>query len=115
MSRRSARYQEQISGRPVSESYIVRGVRFDGFKKGMLREAKGRGYANKFFDDLRPRPWFKKGAENLVSQAQRQTAVANGTPIRWHVAESKAADAIRKLLENAGVRGIEVVHTPALP
>jgi hypothetical protein len=115
MSRRSARYQEQISGRPASESYVVRGVRFDGFKKGVLREAKGRGYANKFFDSLEPRRWFAKGAESLRDQALRQSRAANGVPIRWHVAESKAADAIRKILKEARVKGIEVVHTPALP
>jgi hypothetical protein len=115
MSRRAARYQEQISGRPVNESYVVRGVRFDGYENGVLLEAKGPGYANKFTRELDPKPWFTKGARSLVDQAQRQLQVANGTPIRWHVAESKAAEAIRELLNNAGMHGIEVVHTPVLP
>jgi hypothetical protein len=115
MSRRAARYQEQVSGQPVDQSYLVRGVRFDGFKDGVLLEAKGPGYTNKFTDKLAPKPWFSKGARNLVDQALRQLKVANGTPIRWHVAEAKVVEAIRKLFKDKGVHGIEVVHTPVLP
>jgi hypothetical protein len=115
MSRRSARYQEQITGRPVTECYEVRGVRFDGHDRGVLLEAKGRGYANKFTDTLEPRRWFKTGAQKLVDQAERQVKAANGMPIRWHVAEAKAAEAIRKLLSKRNIQGIEVVHTPVVP
>jgi len=115
MSRRAARYQEQISGRPMGESYIVRGVRFDGFKDGVLLEAKGLGYANKFTAQMSPKKWFTKGAEGLRDQAVRQSLAANGVPIRWHVAEAKAADAIRAILKKAEVYGIDVIHTPVLP
>ncbi len=122
MSKRSARYQEQITGHSSSEAYWVGGkdlksggVKLDGFKDGTLLDAKGPGYANKFTAALEPKPWFKdSGARQLVEQARRQLNAAKGVPIRWHVAEKKAADAIRKLLEDAKVRGIEVVHTPAL-
>jgi hypothetical protein len=122
MSKRSARYQEQISGQPVSEAYWVGGVgrnsggvKFDGFKPEVLLEAKGPGYANKFDDKLNPKKWFApSGAKQLIDQAQRQFNAAKGVPIRWHVAEKKAADAIQKLLNDANVKGIEVVHTPAL-
>lgn len=115
MSRRAARYQEQLSGRPVGESYTVRGVRFDGYKDGVLLEAKGLGYANKFTGTLEPQKWFTKGAKNLADQARRQSIAAKGIPIRWHVAESKVAEALRKLFARAEVHGIEIVHTPALP
>jgi len=115
MSRRAARYQEQISGRPVNESYITRGVRFDGYKDGVLLEAKGPGYANKFNKDLSSKRWFAKGSQNLIEQARRQLRAANGNPIRWHVAEAKAADAIRKLLTGKNILQIEIVHTPILP
>ncbi len=122
MSKRSARYQEQITGHSSSEAYWVGGkdvksggVKLDGFKDETLLDAKGPGYANKFNDNLTPKKWFKEsGARQLVEQAKRQLKAAPGVPIRWHVAEEKAADAIRKLLEGAKVRGIEVVHTPAL-
>ena len=122
MSARAARYQEQVTGRPVTDAYWVRGVgrksggiKFDDFRNGVLVDAKGPGYANKFADDLTPRQWFRNsGAQELVQQARRQEGVANGISIRWHVAEEKAARAIRKLLKNAGVVGVEVVHTPML-
>jgi hypothetical protein len=123
MSSRAARYQEQISGNPASEAYWVGGVgrnsggvKFDGFRDGVLLEAKGPGYANKFDDKLKPKEWFApSGAHQLVEQAKRQLDAAPGVPIRWHVAEKRAADAIRMLLEQGKVKGIEVVHTQALP
>src|SRR5215217_3189935 len=123
MSPSARRYQEQITGQTADEAYWVGGVgkgsggvKFDGFEKGILLEAKGPGYA-KFFEGLEPQKWFQhSGAQALIDQAQRQLGKARGTgaAIRWHVAEERAADAMRQLLDNAGVRGIEVVHTPAL-
>jgi hypothetical protein len=123
MSRRAARYQQQISGRPVEEAYWVGGtnpkaggVKFDGFQDGVLLEAKGPGYANKFLDNLRPRVWFEKsGAKALVGQAVRQLRAARGTPIRWHVAEQKTAAALRKLMDANDIEGLDIVFTPPLP
>ncbi|RYZ38799.1 MAG: hypothetical protein EOO72_09600, partial [Myxococcaceae bacterium] len=117
------RYQEQISGHSADESYWVGGVgrnsggvKFDGFNDGVLLEAKGPGYAS-FFEGLDPKRWFKNsGAQALVEQAQRQVARAPaGIPIRWHVAEKSAADAIQKLLKSRDIYEIEVVFTPPLP
>lgn len=123
MSPRARRYQEQISGRSADEAYWVGGmdthsggVKFDGFKPNVLLEAKGPGYANKFLDDLTPRVWFEKsGAKALLDQARRQLRAAQGTPIRWHIAEQKTAEAIQALFEQNGVVGIDVVFTPPLP
>ncbi|WNG42580.1 hypothetical protein F0U61_51115 [Archangium violaceum] len=124
MSARARAYQEQISGHSADEAYWLGGVgrksggvKFDGFKDGVLLEAKGPGYANKFLDNLEPKRWFKhSGAKALVEQAERQLNAARrtGTPIRWHVAEEKVADAIRLLFKRERVYGVEVVHTPAL-
>jgi hypothetical protein len=124
MSPRARAYQEQVTGHSANEAYWVGGVgrksggvSFDGFKDGVLLEAKGPGYANKFLESLEPKPWFKpSGAKALVDQARRQfeAARSTGTPIRWHVAEEKTAEAIRRLFTNRGVVGIEVVYTPAL-
>jgi len=124
MSARSRAYQEQIAGHSADDAYWVGGtstktggVKFDGFKDGVLLEAKGPGYANKFLESREPKPWFKhSGAKALVDQARRQLNAARktGTPIRWHVAEEKTAEAIRLLFKNERVVGIEVVHTPAL-
>ncbi|MFB1484680.1 Tox-REase-5 domain-containing protein [Corallococcus sp. RDP092CA] len=123
MSARARRYQEQITGHSADEAYWVGGVgpnsggvKFDGFKDGVLLEAKGPGYA-KFFEGLEPKEWFRhSGDQGLIDQAQRQLSRvrSTGTPIQWHVAEMRAADAIRLLLNEAKIRGIEVVHTPAL-
>nr|WP_253895507.1 Tox-REase-5 domain-containing protein [Corallococcus exercitus] len=123
MSERARRYQEQITGHSADEAYWVGGVgpnsggvKFDGFKAGVLLEAKGPGYA-KFFEGLEPKRWFNNsGAKALIEQAQRQLAKApQGVPIRWHVAERAAVDAIRKLLRSREVYEIEVVFTPPLP
>jgi hypothetical protein len=107
----------------VEETYWVGGVgrerggvSFDGFKSGVLLEAKGPGYARFFSEDLAPRKWFAvSGIRKLRDQAARQLQAAKGMPIQWHVAEEKAADAIRAYLEEEGLGAIKVVHTPALP
>ncbi|WIG95089.1 Tox-REase-5 domain-containing protein [Myxococcus sp. SDU36] len=124
MKPRARRYQEQITGHSADEAYWVGGVgkgsggvKFDGYEKGVLLEAKGPGYA-KFFEELEPKRWFRhSGAKALIEQARRQLDSIQGKsiPIRWHVAEVDAADAIRKLLDGASISGIEVVHTLPLP
>ncbi|MCP3103541.1 restriction endonuclease fold toxin 5 domain-containing protein [Myxococcus sp. K15C18031901] len=115
MSPRARRYQEQISGHSADEAYWVRGVKFDGFERGVLLEAKGPGYA-KFFEGLDPKSWFNNsGARSLVAQADRQFRAARGATIRWHVAEESAARAIQKLLSDNDLRGVEVVFTPPKP
>ncbi|WP_052312930.1 Tox-REase-5 domain-containing protein [Corallococcus coralloides] len=116
MSDRARRYQEQISGHSADEAYWVGDVKFDGFRDGVLREAKGPGYANKFLDNLEPKPWFKPtGAEALARQARRQLDAVEGLGIRieWHVAEAKVANAIEMLFKNKGIQGIRIVHTQA--
>lgn len=90
--------------------YRVNGVKFDGFARGVLQEAKGPGYAN-FVKDGRFQPWYN-GADSLVSQAQRQLAAAGGTPITWSVAESNAVTAINNLFADRGISGINVVLAP---
>lgn len=121
MKPRARRYQEQITGHSADDAYWIGGtstnaggVKFDGFKEGVLQEAKGPGYA-KFFEDFDPKRWFKNtGARQLVEQAQRQSdkVLGMGFQIEWHVAEADAAKAIRRLLDGAGVAGIKIVHTP---
>ncbi|NTX62868.1 hypothetical protein HUA74_19660 [Myxococcus sp. CA051A] len=117
------RYQEQVTGHSADDAYWVGGmstqtggVKFDGFKDGVLLEAKGPGYA-KFFEGLEPKEWFRNsGAKGLVEQAERQSRKVRGMgiPVRWHVAEKAAADALREFFKNARVVGVEIVHTSAL-
>jgi len=117
-------YQEQITGHSADDAYWVGGVgkrnggtKFDGFKDGVLLEAKGPNYANKFEDSLDPKFWFaNSGAVDLVKQARRQLERVRGMgiPIEWHVAEAKVAEAIKLLFERNEISEIRVVHTPPL-
>jgi len=124
---RAAKYQEQVTGRSSNEGYVVNEVEFDGYVpkdstlvhvedlEGVLLDAKGKGYARFFKENLKPQEWFEKtGAEKLIDQAQRQVDAAAGTGarIRWHVAEDHAAKAIKQLLEKRGLEGVDVVYTP---
>jgi hypothetical protein len=84
---------------------------FDGFSEGVLLETKGLGYDKHFDVNLDPKPYFM-GADRLVRQAARQLRVANGTPIRWHVAEPRMVAILRKLFRDAEIKGIDVVLTP---
>jgi hypothetical protein len=74
-------------------------------------ETKGQGYDKHFDAKLDARPYFK-GADRLVNQARRQSRVANGVPIRWHVAEPRLVDILRRLFLKENIRGIDVVYTP---
>ncbi|MBZ4329491.1 Tox-REase-5 domain-containing protein [Corallococcus sp. AS-1-12] len=122
MSPRARGYQEQVTGHTADEAYWVGGtstkvggVKFDGFRDGVLLDAKGPGYAAFFEDNLAPKEWFRLSgkARELVNQGQRQVDIVRGMGIRieWHVAEKHAADSIRKLLENNNVTEIIVIPT----
>lgn len=110
MSARAAAYQMQVGGRS-GQAYFVNGVKFDALRGGSLVDAKGPGYAQ-FVKNGQFVSWFK-GADALVGQAQRQVAAAGGRAIQWHVAEQSAVQAMRTLLQESRIRGIEVVYTPA--
>ena len=43
---RAQLYEEQTTGVPIEQSYIVNGVEFDGYDGFALIDAKGPGYAN---------------------------------------------------------------------
>lgn len=95
MSARSAAYQMQVTGHPITEGYIVNGVKFDGFPEGILTDAKG--YYAQFIDDGQWKTWFR-GDQALLDQAGRQVAAAGNTPIQWTFAEKASADLVREML-----------------
>jgi hypothetical protein len=117
MPEQARRYQDQVTGAPEGHVYRVKlgdkDVKFDGFDQGVLLETKGTGYAQwidkklNFFGNF-------KGRAQMLDQAQRQFAAANGTPIRWIVAEEKLAGALRKMFADAELP-IEVIHVPPAP
>jgi len=110
------KYQQQISGHPPDEAYFIGETEFDGYlaNEKVLLEAKGEGYA-KFFDPrLNSEGWYQ-GAKKMFEQAKRQVdaAKATGSRVRWHFAERRAADAMRKMFESEDkTRAIEVFYTP---
>ncbi|MFF0965946.1 RICIN domain-containing protein [Streptomyces sp. NPDC003703] len=114
-------YEEQITGIPVGFGYVIHGtpnargfVKFDGYKDGVLLDAKGENYAWAVKNG-RFRPDFK-GAQSMVDQANRQLAAVKAvgakTAITWHVAEEETSVAIRNLFADNGIVGIQVTHTP---
>jgi hypothetical protein len=117
MSESARAYQAQITRAPKGYAYRVRRgdkeVDFDGFDQGVLLEVKGPGYAQWITKRLDFLPNFK-GRTKLLDQAQRQFEVANGTPLRWMVAEEKFAGALRKMFRGAELP-IEVVHISPTP
>jgi len=111
MSDRAAEYQTQVTGRPANQSYIVNGVKFDGYNGQALIDAKGPGYGN-FVDASGKFETWAQARSDLVMQATRQLDVANGVPIQWHVAESQSAAAIRSLFSESNIQGIRIIYTP---
>jgi hypothetical protein len=117
MSESARTYQAQKTGAPRGYAYRVKvgdeEVDFDGFDQGMLLEVKATGYA-KWIDKKLNFLEIFEGRDKLLVQARRQLDVANGTPIRWIVAEEKLAGALRKMFKEAGFK-IEVIHVPPTP
>jgi hypothetical protein len=117
MPEQARRYQAQVTGAPEGYVYRVKlgdkYVKFDGFDKGILLETKATGYAQwinkklEFFGNF-------QGRDQMLEQARRQVEAANGTPIRWIIAEEKLAGALRLLFEKEQLP-IEVIHVPPAP
>ncbi len=115
MSESARDYQAQMTGAPKGYTYRVKlgdkEVDFDGFDKGVLLEIKATGYA-KWVDKKLNFLEIFEGRHKLLEQAKRQFEAANGTPIRWIVAEEKFAGALRKMFKANFLGDIEVVHIP---
>ncbi|WP_342376178.1 restriction endonuclease fold toxin 5 domain-containing protein [Myxococcus stipitatus] len=111
MTESARRYEKQVTGAPDGFIYKVEDVKFDGFKEGVLLEAKGPGYAKFIPDAVENGGWYQ-GFRKIVLQAERQLDVANGTPVCWHFAEREAAEFVREILRNEGLGRIRVVFTP---
>lgn len=95
MSERSAHYQMQITGRPITDSYVVNGVKFDDFRDGTLIDCKS--YYDQFIENGHWKPWFT-GEHDMLSQAYNQIRVAGGTPVEWVCAQPGTAALLESLL-----------------
>jgi hypothetical protein len=115
LSEAAQRYQTQVTGTPEGWAYGIQGtggpVKYDGFRKGVLLEAKGPGYRD-LLKKMYGQPWFE-GIEEMLHQADRQRKAARGIPLHWHFAEREVADLVRELFEKRNITGIKVFFTPA--
>ncbi|WP_434385409.1 Tox-REase-5 domain-containing protein [Melittangium boletus] len=120
MSSDAQRYQSQVTGAPEGWVYRVRTgpgpkdfVDFDGFRDGVLLEAKGPGYQD-LLRKMYGKDWFT-GMEQLIDQARRQMRASTGAPLQWHFAEQEVAALFNKLLKEKGHGRVKVIHTPSRP
>ncbi len=111
MSEASRNYQRFITGAEDGMVYKVNGVKFDGYKDGVLIEAKGNyfNFVNKNSGEFYK--WFD-GKKSLVNQANRQISVANGITIKWYFNDEISMNAVRYLFEKESVKGIEFILKP---
>jgi hypothetical protein len=105
-------YQYQITGLKPGLAVTLNGVRFDGCSEDrkVMLEAKGDNYAWAIKGD----DFYAKyqGRAGIVAQMQSQSSAAHGRTIEWHVAESRAADVMRKIAGELSLSNIVVKHTP---
>ncbi|WP_425271232.1 Tox-REase-5 domain-containing protein [Mycobacterium gastri] len=94
MSDRAAQYQMQITGHPITEGYIIDGVKFDGFTNGTLIEVKS--YYSQFIENGQWKPFFT-GQQSLIDQAVNQVRAAHGAPIEWVFAEPETKAVVEKM------------------
>ena len=105
-------YEEQITGYPVEYSIYVEGdlakVEFDGFRDGVLLEAKGPSIAN-----ILSHEWGEHQIYEYLEDMQKQlNAMASGgldIPIHWHFAEKEAMEIAAKLEVPPGIK---LFYTP---
>ncbi|MFT3949961.1 MAG: Tox-REase-5 domain-containing protein [Agriterribacter sp.] len=100
----SKAYQKQIAGQE-GQALLLNGTKFDGLVNGTLLDAKGK------YAFLLEKGWAQEG---LLKQAARQIKAANGTKIEWHFAEEEAANMVKRLFNEKGVKGIDVHYTPSI-
>jgi Restriction endonuclease fold toxin 5 len=110
----SQTYQEFVTGRPISEAYIVEGpsgpVKFDDFLNGALIDAKGN--YGQFIDANGAWKGFFPGDDYFRGLAARQLAAAGDTPIVWPFAQQDAAAKVQQLLLDDGITQITTVWKP---
>ncbi len=108
MSVAAAEYQSLITGRAANESYLLKGVKFDGLIDDVLVDAKS-GYGNfvkqstgEFYE------WFK-GSKSLIEQARRQIGAAEGSKIQWYFQNNATMRATQNLFREEGITEIELI------
>lgn len=112
---RAIAYEFQITGVPEGFGYLLKStpnpagrLKIDGYKGGVLLEAKGPGYSN-MLNTYKP----KVVEEDFVKQAQYQVRAAPNTPITWHIAEEDVfLEAKKVFAADPELARITVLFTP---
>ena len=111
---RNLYYKEQVTNVPAEYYYHVGDVSFDGYRDGILIDAKGEGLL-KFIETNWTASVYGNGG--LVDWALRRLeAVHNAgatTPIHWHIAEKYTFDVLRDKQDWGDFPAeIELFYTP---
>ncbi|MDL9936532.1 Tox-REase-5 domain-containing protein [Gordonia sp. ABSL1-1] len=108
-------YNSQITGAPSGFVYMVGDFPFDGMEPdGTLLVAAAPGYDAHLLPDGTFDPQWA-GTNDLVERARRARTAAGEHPVRWVFAEQRSADAMKKLLADNQVTGVEIVVIPPAP
>ncbi|MFD8013407.1 hypothetical protein ACFV5C_24465, partial [Streptomyces sp. NPDC059762] len=114
-SARAIAYEFQITGVPEGFGYLLRNtpnpkgeLKLDGYKGGVLLEAKGPGYSAMM------NSYNKTVVEvDFVKQARYQVEAAPNTPITWHIAEEDVYEKAKAVFAATDdLKRITVVYTP---
>ena len=119
MSDKAREYQSRETGAPPGWVYKIGDVSFDGYKNGVLLDAKDH-YSQFLVKGSRPVPkeWFDgfEGRGGFVDRATAQVKAAKGVRIQWRFSEKEVADYVRDLFRGKPeLRSIEIVHSPRTP
>ncbi|WP_228039900.1 Tox-REase-5 domain-containing protein [Streptomyces chromofuscus] len=114
-SARAIAYEFQITGVPEGFGYLIRNtpnpkgeLKLDGYKGGVLLEAKGPGYSA-MMNSYKP----KVVEDDFVKQARYQVEAAPNTPITWHIAEEDVYEKAKAVFAATDdLKRITVVYTP---
>jgi hypothetical protein len=106
----SKAYQEFVTGHPISEAYIVNGIKFDDFANGALIDAKG-NYGQFLLPDGQWKSFFP-GDARFLEMAERQMTAAGDSPIVWKFAQQNAAEKVAQVLEDNGITQITAIWVP---
>jgi hypothetical protein len=89
-------------------------VEYDGFKEGVLKEAKAEGYRAFFEEGGQPKPWYEESGnfQGLLDQAENQSKAAGSLRLEWHVAEREMVEILRKHFAQEKIKNIQIIFTP---
>jgi len=105
----AAKYQAFRNKKPLGWDYYHNGVRFDGWRNGVLTESKCNW---KSLVQKRTGDFYDFIKDVILKQARDQRSAANGLKVIWEFSDKEAADACRRLFVENNYN-FDVIHVPA--